>query len=194
MKCEIIRDLMPLYLDDCCSEGSGRLVKEHIEECDSCRNLLEEMSKELVVGTREKQKNLMEEELLKTGKEVIKTEMRRDYLEKIVWIDIPLNIVLYIFGMIIMLRYNGSNFYLYEKLSKMMWEKSVSLDIYSSIGDPMTVGLMIYFLVGEILYLVRRKKKRQIGTLDSIIWESVIYKIIMFLTLAVIGLLLMMQK
>lgn len=194
MKCEIIRDLMPLYLDDCCSEGSGRLVKEHIEECDSCRNLLEEMSKELIVGTREKQKNLMEEELLKTGKEVIKTEMRRDYLEKIVWIDIPLNIVLYIFGMIIMLRYNGSNFYLYEKLSKMMWEKSVSLDIYSSIGDPMTVGLMIYFLVGEILYLVRRKKKRQIGTLDSIIWESVIYKIIMFLTLAVIGLLLMMQK
>ncbi|MCI8560617.1 MAG: zf-HC2 domain-containing protein [Dorea sp.] len=194
MKCEIIRDLMPLYLDDCCSEGSGRLVKEHIEECDSCRNLLEEMSKELVVGTREKQKNLMEEELLKTGKEVIKTEMRRDYLEKIVWIDIPLNIVLYIFGMIIMLRYNGSNFYLYEKLSKMMWEKSVSLDIYSSIGDPMTVGLMIYFLVGEILYLVRRKKKRQIGMLDSIIWESVIYKIIMFLTLAVIGLLLMMQK
>ena len=182
MKCEIIRDLMPLYLDDCCSEGSGRLVKEHIEECDSCRNLLEEMSKELVVGTREKQKNLMEEELLKTGKEVIKTEMRRDYLEKIVWIDIPLNIVLYIFGMIIMLRYNGSNFYLYEKLSKMMWEKSVSLDIYS------------YFLVGEILYLVRRKKKRQIGMLDSIIWESVIYKIIMFLTLAVIGLLLMMQK
>ncbi len=194
MKCEIIRDLMPLYLDDCCSEGSGRLVKEHIEECDSCRNLLEEMSKELVVGTREKQKNLMEEELLKTGKEVIKTEMRRDYLEKIVWIDIPLNIVLYIFGMIIMLRYNGSNFYLYEKLSKMMWEKSVSLDIYSSIGDPMTVGLMVYFLVGEILYLVRRKKKRQIGMLDSIIWESVIYKIIMFLTLAVIGLLLMMQK
>lgn len=194
MKCEIIRDLMPLYLDDCCSEGSVRLVKEHIEECDSCRNLLEEMSKELIVGTREKQKNLMEEELLKTGKEVIKTEMRRDYLEKIVWIDIPLNIVLYIFGMIIMLRYNGSNFYLYEKLSKMMWEKSVSLDIYSSIGDPMTVGLMIYFLVGEILYLVRRKKKRQIGTLDSIIWESVIYKIIMFLTLAVIGLLLMMQK
>lgn len=194
MKCEIIRDLMPLYLDDCCSEGSGRLVKEHIEECDSCRNLLEEMSKELVVGTREKQKNLMEEEFLKTGKEVIKTEMRRDYLEKIVWIDIPLNIVLYIFGMIIMLRYNGSNFYLYEKLSKMMWEKSVSLDIYSSIGDPMTVGLMIYFLVGEILYLVRRKKKRQIGMLDSIIWESVIYKIIMFLTLAVIGLLLMMQK
>lgn len=167
MKCEIIRDLMPLYLDDCCSEGSGRLVKEHIEECDSCRNLLEEMSKELVVGTREKQKNLMEEELLKTGKEVIKTEMRRDYLEKIVWIDIPLNIVLYIFGMIIMLRYNGSNFYLYEKLSKMMWEKSVSLDIYSSIGDPMTVGLMIYFLVGEILYLVRRKKKRQIGIANS---------------------------
>ena len=37
MECEIIRDLMPLYLDDCCSEGSRRLVREHLRQCPECR-------------------------------------------------------------------------------------------------------------------------------------------------------------
>ena len=31
MKCEVIRDLMPLYLDECCSEGSRELVEEHLK-------------------------------------------------------------------------------------------------------------------------------------------------------------------
>ena len=98
MKCEVIRDLMPLYLDECCSEGSRELVEEHLKECDSCRKMAEQMRKELIVGTEEKQENLREEELLQTGKEVIRTEIREDYLEHIIWMDIPLNILLTIFS------------------------------------------------------------------------------------------------
>ena len=30
MKCEIIRDLIPLYLDKVCSEDSRKLVEEHL--------------------------------------------------------------------------------------------------------------------------------------------------------------------
>ena len=104
MECEIIRDLMPLYLDACCSEGSRRLLEDHIKECDSCRKLLGEMSKELVVGAEERCRNLSEEELLKTGKEMIRTEVRGNYLEKIVWMDIPLNVMLSIFGIIIVIK------------------------------------------------------------------------------------------
>lgn len=37
MKCNVISDLIPLYVDDCCSEESGKLVKEHLEGCESCR-------------------------------------------------------------------------------------------------------------------------------------------------------------
>ena len=33
MKCEIIRDLIPLYLDKVCSEDSRKLVEEHLAEC-----------------------------------------------------------------------------------------------------------------------------------------------------------------
>ena len=38
--CEVIRDLLPLYADDACSEGSRHLVEEHLNECPSCTDLL----------------------------------------------------------------------------------------------------------------------------------------------------------
>ena len=43
MNCNIIRDLIPLYIDGCCSVESANLVKEHIRDCDDCKKLLEEM-------------------------------------------------------------------------------------------------------------------------------------------------------
>ena len=41
MNCNIIKDLIPLYIDDCCSEESAALVRTHIENCKSCRKLYE---------------------------------------------------------------------------------------------------------------------------------------------------------
>ena len=38
--CEIIRDLLPLYVDDICSDKSRALVDEHLQECDECSGLL----------------------------------------------------------------------------------------------------------------------------------------------------------
>ncbi len=35
-KCEIVRDLMPLYVDGVCSNTSKELVENHIEECAEC--------------------------------------------------------------------------------------------------------------------------------------------------------------
>lgn len=43
MDCNVIKDLIPLYIDGCCSEESAQLVREHIESCDACRKLFEEM-------------------------------------------------------------------------------------------------------------------------------------------------------
>lgn len=43
MDCNIVRDLIPLYIDGCCSEESRKLVEDHIEICPACRELLEEM-------------------------------------------------------------------------------------------------------------------------------------------------------
>ncbi len=38
--CEIIRDLLPLYVDEICSEKSRQLVDEHLQECGECGDLM----------------------------------------------------------------------------------------------------------------------------------------------------------
>ena len=35
--CNIVRDLLPLYLDGETSEETAKMVEEHIAECDECR-------------------------------------------------------------------------------------------------------------------------------------------------------------
>lgn len=44
MNCDVVKDLIPLCIDGCCSEESEKIVKEHIESCDACRKLFEDMS------------------------------------------------------------------------------------------------------------------------------------------------------
>ncbi len=44
MKCNVIKDLLPLYVDDCCSEESSQLVREHLKECAACQGVYSAMS------------------------------------------------------------------------------------------------------------------------------------------------------
>lgn len=44
MKCEIIKDLIPLVCDGLCSEESEREIARHIENCEDCRLLYENSS------------------------------------------------------------------------------------------------------------------------------------------------------
>ena len=40
MDCDVIRDLLPLYADEACSEKSRALVNEHLLDCADCRDML----------------------------------------------------------------------------------------------------------------------------------------------------------
>ena len=44
--CNIIEDLLPLYVDDMVSEDSRQLVEEHLKTCPACRKMQEEMMRE----------------------------------------------------------------------------------------------------------------------------------------------------
>lgn len=44
--CGIIRDLLPLYVDDVCNEESRQAVETHLLECAACRNCYESMKAE----------------------------------------------------------------------------------------------------------------------------------------------------
>ena len=47
-ECDVIRDLIPLYIDDVASTASRRMVEEHLAECADCRALLGRMKSEEV--------------------------------------------------------------------------------------------------------------------------------------------------
>ena len=41
--CDVIRDLLPLYADNACSERSRGMVEEHLQECPACRAMTSRM-------------------------------------------------------------------------------------------------------------------------------------------------------
>ena len=41
--CEVIQDLMPLYVDGLTNEVTDKVIEEHVENCDKCRKVLEMM-------------------------------------------------------------------------------------------------------------------------------------------------------
>lgn len=41
--CDMISDLLPLYVDQACSPSSAEAVEQHVRECSACAALLEEM-------------------------------------------------------------------------------------------------------------------------------------------------------
>ena len=50
ISCDVIEDLLPLYVDDMVSEDSRQLVEEHLKECTTCQKMMEEMKKENSLG------------------------------------------------------------------------------------------------------------------------------------------------
>lgn len=47
MNCNVVGDLLPLYIDDCCSEASKELVESHVAACPHCRKQLAQMKQAL---------------------------------------------------------------------------------------------------------------------------------------------------
>ncbi len=47
MKCEIVRDLLPLYIDKVCSNETEEAVKTHLETCKACRTIHEDMARDM---------------------------------------------------------------------------------------------------------------------------------------------------
>ena len=45
LTCDIIRDLLPLYIDEVCSAGSRALVEGHLQNCPACKAEYETISK-----------------------------------------------------------------------------------------------------------------------------------------------------
>ena len=43
----VIKDLLPLYIDDVLSDSSRQIVDEHLDECEDCRKYLKDLKSQI---------------------------------------------------------------------------------------------------------------------------------------------------
>ena len=55
-ECNIILDLLPLYMDGVTSSDTDAVIREHLEKCEVCKNAYEAMADEMDLGLRSKKK------------------------------------------------------------------------------------------------------------------------------------------
>lgn len=63
INCNIIQDLLPLYIDGIASEDTRILVEEHMENCVSCRKIYEEIQNDLLFPVKASETEAEKKEL-----------------------------------------------------------------------------------------------------------------------------------
>lgn len=58
ISCDVIKDLLPSYIDNICSEGSRELVDEHLKECKECRQALKMLQETEITTQHEQRKEI----------------------------------------------------------------------------------------------------------------------------------------
>lgn len=92
--CEIIKDLLPLYIDDVCSDDSKHIVEEHISNCESCKHNLDKIKSEIYLIDNSIYKECNEiKELGSISKKIKKTKMKSAF----VGIGVAIGLILMIF-------------------------------------------------------------------------------------------------
>ncbi|NMA65781.1 MAG: hypothetical protein GX957_06005 [Clostridiaceae bacterium] len=98
ISCEIIKDMLPLYLDGVCSNDSKVMVEEHLAECDSCKAELDAMKGEIFLSHKEQ--NLKEAETVKKLSRRWKKGMMKSLLKGVfitLLVILAIALVLYLF-------------------------------------------------------------------------------------------------
>lgn len=57
--CKIVQDLLPNYIDKLTNEETNEFVKNHLQECKDCKEILENMKKDLNIEEKKKDKKII---------------------------------------------------------------------------------------------------------------------------------------
>ena len=58
MNCNIIKDLLPLYVDNVCSKESKKLIEEHLKNCEDCQKVLILLKTNIKTHTVDEEKSI----------------------------------------------------------------------------------------------------------------------------------------
>ncbi|WP_051569394.1 zf-HC2 domain-containing protein [Alkaliphilus transvaalensis] len=132
--CEVVKDLLPLYYDDVCSNESRRIVEEHLLECDTCKRYLDSMKDDFIQDDTVKSTELEKSDALKRIKKKL---FRKNVMVSIVSIVAVIILILGIINYqipisyedgllnvdkaydgVIDIKFNGDNYYSLYALTK----------------------------------------------------------------------------
>lgn len=139
MKCKIICDLLPMYIDDVCSDETKELVEQHLDTCSGCRQEYEKMKTEITMNQAE---DMGEKELMERGKETMTEHVKEKLYRRGILGDTILNLLLSFCMFIYSIQGMGEEFNVYAIINV------VSIFVGILLGAD-----IIYW----ILYLVRRE-------------------------------------
>ena len=84
MKCSVIQDLMPSYVDEICSQDSRDIVEEHVAECEQCKARLENIKNTQIVAGDASKKQVDYLKKIRT------TILRKEWLGKLLLVILVL--------------------------------------------------------------------------------------------------------
>ena len=93
--CEIIKDLLPLYVDDVCSTETKEFVEKHLKNCNECQKIFETMEKD------ENNKNSDEKESIKNFNNKIKRNKIKAVVISLIIFVIGILLIKYIYSCIL---------------------------------------------------------------------------------------------
>lgn len=57
-ECEIVKDLLPSYIDKVTNESSNAFIEQHLNDCEDCRKILKDMGEELTLNKIDENKQI----------------------------------------------------------------------------------------------------------------------------------------
>ncbi len=187
--CEIVKDLLPLYIDNVCMEGSRELVEEHLKTCETCRKEYRLMKSPALEEEQAEDFKAVQEQLLKEGKEQIETGVRRRILDKLLWVDVFLNAFFLTLGVMVKdLFLNATKLPWYGK--SLTYDELNRQDHYHTFFQLTSIIMAcVLFLVCDLVIAAVKKRKGENFRLfsDYILTLSLFLKSLYAVIMAAVG-------
>lgn len=115
--CNVNKDLLPLYVDDVCSEESKDLVEEHLTECEECQNYYEALKGgNWEADVKEDKENIFSEEEMRRAASSIIKDIKKQISRRQAQAVCAAAVIVFVLIIFVLAGLNGS--YMDTKLRK----------------------------------------------------------------------------
>ncbi|HEY5535242.1 MAG TPA: zf-HC2 domain-containing protein [Ignavibacteria bacterium] len=187
MDCDVIKDLLPIYIEKLTSESSNKLIEDHIKSCSDCNETLSKLQDDVITYDKEPEFN----EIEKIPSKLIK-RVRKNIYEKIL-ISVSIALIL---GIIIG-ALNAKTFMFlafFASISIIVFIIAILFSIpiclrksslrkrFKSLGNW---TLILSILISILSFIIFRWYFNETGKIFDIFVLEIIYNIIFSLTLRI---------